>query len=136
MCDCTTGYQAYSLVLYPFTALPFQNDHALIQTGRGTGGPESPPCKITKILFFNNTGPDPLKNKKKHYQASIRWRSDDGPLLVVFGSSLSPHQGKNKVLKKVKEKKKKGWAPHHHPPPDRTFLDQRMMIHVEHIFFV
>ena len=50
--------------------------------------------------FLSNTGPDPLKNHKasmkgRHRHASetpfkweFCWRVDDGPFIVVFGSSL------------------------------------------------
>ena len=80
--------------------------------GQGSGPP--PPLKYHKnIGFSSNTGPDPLKNRS--YQASIqcwaiigtpakrhlmafRWRADDGPLIVVLGSSL-PSSTKKKVVK-------------------------------------
>ena len=80
---------------------------------KGSGPP--PPLKNHKnIGFSRNTGPDPLKNR--NYQASIqcwaiistpakrhliafRWRADNGPLIVVLGSSLSPHQLKKKLSK-------------------------------------
>ena len=57
------------------------------------------------IGFLSNTGPDPLKNckaAKPAYnvgQSSARlrnaikmascWRADDGPFIVIFGSSFS-----------------------------------------------
>ena len=75
--------------------------HVRIQRGdRGSG----PPLKDHKnIVFSSIIGLDPLKNRS--YQASIqcwaiigmpakrhlmafRWRADDGPLIVVLGSSL------------------------------------------------
>ena len=70
----------------------------------GQGVRTPPPLKNHKnIGFSSNTDPDPLKNYS--YQASIqccaiigtpvkrhliasRWRADDGPLIVVLGSSL------------------------------------------------
>ena len=68
----------------------------------GTGGPD--PLKITKKEFLSYTGPDPLKNHKatkpdfsvgpsstrqRHATSmAFRWRADDDPFLVVFGSSL------------------------------------------------
>ena len=67
--------------------------------GGGAGGPD--PRK--NLGFLSNTGPDPLKITKLssqhsmlgHHRAIIgktvmafRWRADDGPLIVVFGSSL------------------------------------------------
>ena len=65
--------------------------------GGGTGGPvPPPPCKIKKnIVFLSNTGPDPLKYHKatmlghhRHASETLRWRTDDGPIRVVVGSSL------------------------------------------------
>ena len=63
-----------------------------------------PPLKNHKnIEFLSNTGPDPLKFSRlprqhptlgHHRHASetpfksFRWWADDGPLLVIFGSSL------------------------------------------------
>ena len=68
-----------------------------------------PPERSQKIVFLSNTDPDPMKNRKDtkpefnvrhHRDASetpfkwhftgmaFRWRTDDGRLLVVFGSSL------------------------------------------------
>ena len=67
--------------------------------GGGAMSPD-PPEKSQNIGFLSNTGPDPLKNHKAtkptfnvshHRPASemaFRWRADDGPLLVLFGSSL------------------------------------------------
>ena len=68
-----------------------------------------PPLKNHKnIGFLSNTGPDPLKNHKatkpalnvgpasarqqnvKHHFMVFRWRTDDGPLIVVFGSFTPP----------------------------------------------
>ena len=47
------------------------------------------------IGFLSNTGPDPLKNHKATKPAfnvgmAFRWRADDDPLIVVFGSSHQP----------------------------------------------
>ena len=66
--------------------------------------------KIYGFLAIYNTGPDPLKihkainpafNVGHHWHASemaFRWRANDGPLIVVFGSSH--HQLKEKHTKK------------------------------------
>ena len=82
---------------------------------RGSG----PPLKNHKnIGFSSSTGPDPLKNRS--YQASFqcwaiigtpakrhlmafRWRADDGPLIVVLGSSLTSSTKKKtkKALSKL-----------------------------------
>ena len=64
---------------------------------RGSG----PPWKITKnIGFLSNTGSDPLKNQAaiqcwtiiglpaKRHLIAFRWWADNGPLLVIFWSSL------------------------------------------------
>ena len=40
------------------------------------------------IGFLSNYGPDPLKITKLPSHHAFRWRADDGPLIVVFGSSL------------------------------------------------
>ena len=55
----------------------------LIQSGGGGRGDRGPdPLKnIKNIGFLSNTGPD------SHLMA-FRWRADDGPLLVLFGSSF------------------------------------------------
>ena len=75
-----------------------------------TGGPDPPPLRNhTNKGFRRNIGPGPLTNTKLLYQANIqcraiigppakrhfnailmalRWRADDGPLLVIFGSSF------------------------------------------------
>ena len=88
------GFQYISISLY------IVRSHARIQ--RGAGGPDPPPpWKITKIKKFlsnRNTGPDPLKFSKltswaiigtpaKRHLKVFRWQADDGPLLVIFGSS-------------------------------------------------
>ena len=82
--------------------------HAQIQRGMGETGdldPPPPPKKKkktnTKIKgFLSNTGPDPLKIAKLPSQHSMMGRhlpaSDDGPLIVLFGSSL-PSYKKNVV---------------------------------------
>ena len=89
----------------------------------GGGSGSGPPLKIHKnIGFSSNTGPYPLKNRS--YQASIQcwaiidtpakrhlmafsWRTDDGLLIVVLGSSLpSSTEKKTRLL--------------------QNFLDQRM----------
>ena len=61
--------------------------------------------------FLRNTGPDPLTIDKATKPAfivgpsSLRWRADDDPLLVLFGSSL-PSQKKEKKRNKIKIKNK------------------------------
>ena len=46
------------------------------------------------IGFLSKTGPDPLKNHKTTKPAfkigplAFRWRAEDGPLILVFRSSL------------------------------------------------
>ena len=84
-------YTKHSLFLHATNQL-----HVRIQRGdRGSGPP--PPLKNHKnIGSLSNTGPDPLK-KSQIYVASIqcwaiiekqfKWRADDGPILVVFGST-------------------------------------------------
>ena len=73
-----------------------------------TGGPDPPPpLKITKIEFLSNTGPGPLKITKLPSQNSMlghhrpasdrfRWRADDGPFIVIFGSSIPSSTGKKR----------------------------------------
>ena len=67
--------------------------------GGGAGGPDptSPEKsqKITKMQgFLSNTGPDPLKITKlqSHIQClnGVRWRADDGMLIVVCGFWILP----------------------------------------------
>ena len=84
--------------------------HARFQRGEGAGGldaPAPPPPPSLKnhknIGFLSSTGPEPQKNRKatklafhngpssarqrNAIEISILWRADDGPLIVVFGSS-------------------------------------------------
>ena len=97
---------------------------------RGGRGVRAKPLKNHKnIGVSSDTGPIPQKNRS--YQASIqcssiigtpakrhpmafRWRADDGPLIVVLGSSL-PSSTKKKKKKKKKHVVKVG------PPSDKTF---------------
>ena len=94
------GFQYISISVY------IVRSHARIQ--RGAGGPDPPPppppLKNHKnIEFLSNTGPDPQEFSKlpsqykrwaiigtpaKRHLKAFRWRDDDGPLLVIFGSSL------------------------------------------------
>ena len=72
--------------------------------GGWAGGPDPPPLKNYKnIGFLSNSGPDPLKNhnapepafnvgpssvcQRNNHLRGISLRADDGPLIVVFGSS-------------------------------------------------
>ena len=53
--------------------------------------------------FLSNTGQDPLQNHKLYQASSKVWPSsavgaDDGPLLVLFGSSLLPYSAKNVTI--------------------------------------
>ena len=82
------------------------------QTQRGRLGVRTPLENHNAIRFLSNTGPDPLENHHKatnppfmleHYMA-FRWWADDGPLLVVFGSSI-PSSTKKKTLSIL------SWAP-------------------------
>ena len=93
------------------------NHISMCRSRGGAGGLEHPLKNYKNIGFSNNTGPDPLKNRS--YQASIqcwaiidtpakchlmafRWRADDGPLIVVLGSSLPSSKTQNKNTKKKK----------------------------------
>ena len=89
--------------------------------GRVSGPPPPPPKNHKNIGFLSNTGLDPLKKQKATKPASnvgpsssrqrnavqmaFRWRADDGPLIVAFGSSLPSS------IEKIKKKAKCG------PPP-------------------
>ena len=68
----------------------------------GTGGPDPPPLENLKNMdFLSNTEPDPLKFSKLPSQHSTLGHhrhasempfkgaslADDGPLLIIFGSS-------------------------------------------------
>ena len=98
----------------------------------GTGGPDPPPSKRSqKIGFLSNTGPDPLKNRKatwpefdirpllRRQRNAIRWKADDGTLLVVFLSSLLSSTKKTTATKN--NKKSQSWTPSY-----KKFLDPRM----------
>ena len=77
--------------------------HVRIQRGGDRGSDPHPPEKSQTIGVLSNSGPDPLKNHKatepafnvgpssarqrNAIQMAFRWRADDGPLIVVFGSS-------------------------------------------------
>ena len=84
--------------------------------GRGRQGTGPPPEISQSYRFLSNTGPDPLKNHKlpsqhsmlgHHWPASephlngVRWRVDDGPLLMVFGS-LDPLPSSTKTKQNVR----------------------------------
>ena len=77
----------------------------------GTGGLDPPLKNHKNIGFISNTDPDPHKNHKAfnvgpssaRQQNAIlmafRWWADDGPLIVVFGSSLPSSSTKKSVVK-------------------------------------
>ena len=102
--------------------------------GDKKSNPPPPPPKIRKSIgFLSNTGLDHLKIIKLPSQHSMlghhrpasetafRWRADDGPLIVAFGSS-PPHQ-----IKKQKQKTSKlDTSPP--PPPDQTFWIRASML--------
>ena len=85
---------------------------------RGRGNPD-PLYKSQKYRFLSNIGPDPFTNHKATKPAfnvgplsarqriaiemAFRWQVDDGPLLVLFGSS-SPS-------KKEEKKRCQSWTP-------------------------
>ena len=101
--------------------------HVRIQ--RGGQGVRTPLKNHKNIGFSSNIGLDPLKNGS--YQASIQcwaitgppakrhlmvfcWRAEDGPLIVVLGSSLPSSTKKKK--KKKKKNHCQSWT-----PSDKTF---------------
>ena len=74
---------------------------------RGAGGPDTPPPLLknyNNIGCLEITGPDPLKNhiatkpafndwqslarQRNAISMAFRWRADDDPFIVVFGSSI------------------------------------------------
>ena len=80
------------------------NSKISIGIQRGTRDPDPSAWKNTKIYFFSNTGPDPLKSKRAtkrqqsmlgHHRPKAK-RHLNGVSLVLFGSSL-PSQKKNVV---------------------------------------
>ena len=81
----------------------------------GTEGPDPPPENHENVGFSSNTGPDPpgkslLSNQHlmfgHHRHTSeapfngVSLAADDGPLIVVFGSSLPTSTKKKKKKKK------------------------------------
>ena len=100
-CDWSLFYRAVLTVLSSlFSTI------SLIRGSRGGQGVRTPPpLKYHKAIgFLSNTGPDPLENHKATMPAfyvgptsarqrnaikmAFRWRANDGPLIVVFESSL------------------------------------------------
>ena len=108
-------YQVYTKVYEAVTAaavekaatiaLSIRDMYRMRGSRRGGGGVRGadPPESLKNIGFHSNIGPDPLKITKlpnhhsmlsHHRHASetpkmaFRWRADDGPLIVVFGSSF------------------------------------------------
>ena len=84
--------------------------------GGGAGGPDRPPEKSQKwsgslenkktFKPAFNVGPSSARQQKRHlngvspFKCLFCWRADDGPLIVVFGSSLpSSNQKKKKKVK-------------------------------------
>ena len=92
----------------------------------GGQGVRTPLKNHKNIGFHINTGPDPLKKHKatkpafnvwppsarqrNAIQMAFRWRADDGPFIVVFGSFLPSS------TKKQNKKKRQSWT-----PSDKTF---------------
>ena len=86
-----------------------------IQRGGGGRGPDPPLKNHKNIGFLSNSGPDPQKNfeatepafnvgpssarQRNAILMAFRWRADDGPLIVVFGSS---HHSSSKKKNGVK----------------------------------
>ena len=80
------------------------NMHWRIQGGGGGQGSGPLPEKSQNIRFLSNTGPDPLKihkatepafnvgpssfRQRNVIEMAFRWRADDGPFIVIFGSSI------------------------------------------------
>ena len=87
--------------LYAFLTI---NGYTCADPEGGTGGRNPPPLKNKKnIGFLSNIGPNPWKitelpkqlsmlgqhrHARKRHLNGVRWRADDGPLIVVFGSYL------------------------------------------------
>ena len=65
-----------SLVLVPFSGPPLKNHK--------------------NIGFISNIGPDPLKNHKATNPNGGVWQADNGPFIVVFGSSIPSSTKKKK----------------------------------------
>ena len=78
----------------------------------------SHPDNSRKTGFLRNTGPDPLKITKLPSHRSLlgHHRLDDGPLLVVFGSSP--------LIKKKKKNCQRCWT-----PSDKTFWVHAFCLH-------
>ena len=104
----------------------------------GGAGAQGPPEKYKKNIylgFLSNTGPHHLENYKTTKPAfnvgplsahqlnaiemAFRWRNDNGPLLLVFGSSLTSS-------KKLSE----------FAPPDKTFYIRACVIIKRYLNFV
>ena len=84
-----------------------QNHHARIQRGGWGGGGRSPKNeKPTKPAF--NVG-SPSARRQNAILMAFRWRADDGPLIVLFGTSHKKNVAKS-------------------GPPLANFLDPRMTI--------
>ena len=115
----------------------FKCDHVRIQRGGGTGGPD-PPEKSQNIGFLSETGPDPLKITKLPNQHSMlghhrcwmvfRWRADDGPFIVTFGSSIPSSTKKKKQQFFFSNSDKTSNL----DPLRQNSLDPRKVIHTKH----
>ena len=99
MCACNRKYAKCRTKADAHDKIGFQYISISLYIGsRGeTGGPDPPQKNHKNIEFLSNTGPDPLKFSNlpsqqstlgHHRQMAFHLRADDGPLLVIFGSSL------------------------------------------------
>ena len=82
----------------------------------GTRGPyRYPPLPLKNckaVGFLSNTVPDPMKNHKATkpaFNVGPAKRADDGPLIVVFGSSLPLSTKKNCDLSELDPSDKTFW---------------------------
>ena len=73
------------LLLWYVLLHSYYNTHAWADPEGGGAGGLEPPENHRNIGVLSNSGPDPLKNHKDHHRHA--WRADDGPILVVFGST-------------------------------------------------
>ena len=104
ICACDRKYAKCRTKANPHDKMDFQyisisvyivRSHARIQ--RGTGGPDpegdrgSGPLSNTRLnslKFSEQPSQHSTLGNHRHASETFRWRADDGPLLVIFGSSL------------------------------------------------
>ena len=95
---CRTKADAHDKMGFQYISISVYIVGPMRGSSGGTGGPDPPPPEESQNYQASIQRCAIISTPAKRHLKAFRWQTDDGPLLVIFGSSLPLKKKEEKTL--------------------------------------